>query len=138
MMLYDPFEHAAYMGIPVRRAPLKEANGIWVPSLRVIWLSETLPPWAEVPILAHECVHAEYNDPGSQIHEHEARADRVSAMRLMSREQWQEIYASDDGTMPLTNPQRAALMLEYGIPISRPQTLAARREFEATQAGLAA
>lgn len=71
--LYDAWEHADSMKIPVVRRKLTMNYGGWFPAQRLIILDIDLPQEFEMPILAHECDHAEHNDPPGHHHRFEAR-----------------------------------------------------------------
>lgn len=81
--LYDAWEHADSMEIPVVRRKLTMNYGGWFPAQRLIILDIDLPQEFEMPILAHECDHAEHNDPPGHHHRFEARANLHSAQRLI-------------------------------------------------------
>lgn len=82
-MKYNPWHHVKSLGVSVGWHPLKHSNGLWLPSKRHIVLNIRLPEWAITPILAHEAVHAEYDDPADTGERIERRCDRVAAERLI-------------------------------------------------------
>ncbi|MCD7100476.1 ImmA/IrrE family metallo-endopeptidase [Pseudoclavibacter sp. 13-3] len=85
MGAYDPWEHAEQLGIPVYRYPLKTAPGMWVPDQRAILMRPDLRMFEEICVLAHELVHAEYNDPAGHDGKAERRAHRIAAHRLIDQ-----------------------------------------------------
>ncbi len=81
--LYDPYEHADQMGVRIFRHTLRDCYGAWAPGKRAILLDRNVPAEFEIPVLAHECDHAEHNDPPGHHARYEARADLHAAQRLI-------------------------------------------------------
>jgi len=80
---YDPWEHAARLGIPVSIRRLRRVHGLWLPDYGEIILGEHLKPWAQRCVLAHEIGHAvlgHVDDPP----ENEWAADRFAGLHLVS------------------------------------------------------
>lgn len=86
--LYDPRAHADEMRVRIIYHSLKDMYGAWNPVRRTILLDRQIPPGFETAILAHECVHAEHNDPGGHHPRHERRAHLNSARRLINVDEW--------------------------------------------------
>lgn len=82
---YDPWEHADQLGIPIYRHPLRTAPGMWLPDQRAIIIRPRLRGFEERSVLAHEIVHAEWNDPAGHNGKAERRAHRIAAERLIDR-----------------------------------------------------
>lgn len=106
-MNYNPWDHAETLGVSVGWHPLKHSNGIWLPSHERIVLNTALPEWAVTPVLAHECVHAEYHDPPGQVERHERRANRIAAERLIDPERLEYLAK--------TTPDYDRLCIELGV-----------------------
>lgn len=118
--LYDPREHADQMKVPIIRHTLHGLHGAWVPGKRVILLNRSIPPELEIPVLAHECDHAEHDDPAGHHPKYEARANLHAAQRLIDVEEFDVLttmYADYD-----------RICLEIGI--TREQFLAFRSHRE--------
>lgn len=81
--LYDPYAHADQMGVRIYRHTLHDCYGAWIPGKRAILLDRNIPAEFEVPVLAHECDHAEHNDPPGHHVRYEARANLHAAQRLI-------------------------------------------------------
>lgn len=93
---YDPHRHAEDLGITVHYRRLRTCSGLYVPELRVIFLQPRMHRIHERSVLAHEIVHAEYDDRGREDHQ-ERRADRVAARRLIAPDDLREVaLLSDD------------------------------------------
>lgn len=98
-MKYDPWEHAKELGIQVHYYPLKTYLGYWLPQHKTILIKPRLRSFMEHSVLAHELVHAEYNDPAGHFPKHEARANRIAASRLIDPRSLQtllKLYPLDD------------------------------------------
>lgn len=106
-MQYNPWDHVEELGVSVGWHPLARSNGIWIPSKRRIILGTHLPEWAVAPILAHEAVHAEYNDPPGYHEPTERRCDRIAARRLIDPEVL--------GYLTKTTPNYDEICIELGV-----------------------
>lgn len=84
---YDPWEHAEQMGVNVHFYPLRSVLGAWVPSERTILIRPGMAPFMERAILAHECAHAERDDPAGHHPGNEAKANLAAARRLINRDE---------------------------------------------------
>ncbi|MDT0451848.1 ImmA/IrrE family metallo-endopeptidase [Streptomyces hesseae] len=91
---YAPLERAQELGLHVRYATLADSWAWWVPSRRLIILSNGLTAVQERCALAHELEHAQRGDVDCRVIEHptartwgrrqESRADEAAARRLIS------------------------------------------------------
>ena len=79
---YDPHRHAEELGITIHYRRLRTANGLYLPEQRVIFLQPRMHRVHERSVLAHEIVHAEFEDVGRNELQ-ERRADRIAARRLI-------------------------------------------------------
>lgn len=82
---YDPWEHAAMLGIPiVFRDDLPQADMVacYSHQHRAIFVRPGLHGAVERCAIAHEIVHFEHADVGSDVLQ-EDRADRIAARRLI-------------------------------------------------------
>ncbi|WP_346843648.1 ImmA/IrrE family metallo-endopeptidase [uncultured Rothia sp.] len=86
-MPYDPQKHADQLGLHVIEGnPGKGNRGLWVGNQTII-LKPGLTNLQARCTLAHEIVHAEYDQPLIPHHlspKAEARADRIAATRLIT------------------------------------------------------
>ncbi|GAA3581309.1 hypothetical protein GCM10022198_00540 [Klugiella xanthotipulae] len=99
MHLYDPWEHAASLGITVVYYPLRTSKGMWVPERRMIFLRSQQRAFVERCVLAHELAHAENGDPTGHHPRYEARANRIAAERLINPRDLSElvrVYSDGD------------------------------------------
>lgn len=92
---YDPWAHAARIGIAVERHPLAAGMmGRYFHSRGLIVLRPGLTQVSERCVLAHEVVHAEYGDLDTEDEvrwaRQEWRADRHAARRLIRSEDWRQ------------------------------------------------
>lgn len=86
--LYDPHAHAERMNVRIVYHPLRSAKGLWVPDKRLILIRPGMRTYIERAVLAHECVHAEHNDPAGHCPRNEARANLIAAKRLIDPREW--------------------------------------------------
>jgi Zn-dependent peptidase ImmA (M78 family) len=95
---YDPYEHAARLGITVDYHALRTANGIWIPEERVILLRPRMRVLLERSVLAHEVAHATLGHRTSTPRA-ERQADVLAARRLITPERLLEAArgSSDQG-----------------------------------------
>lgn len=82
--LYDPFEHAARLGIEVvrRRLDDENENGLWVPDLHAIFLRPGMRSIHERSVLSHELGHACLGHRETTPR-NELRANRWAARKLI-------------------------------------------------------
>lgn len=90
-MAYDPYQHADQLGLTVHYGnPGTGLLGLYIHRSRAIMLRAGLSARVERCALAHEIVHAEYDDEptsdGTWSAKREARCDRIAAERLIDRE----------------------------------------------------
>lgn len=90
-MAYDPYQHADQLGLTVHYGnPGTGLLGLYIHRRRTIILRAGLSARVERCALAHEIVHAEYEDEptsdGAWSARREARCDRIAAERLIDRE----------------------------------------------------
>ena len=90
---YDPYEHAARLGIAVEYHGLRTANGMWIPEERTILLKRGMRVLLERSVLAHELAHAELGHMDDSP-AHERQADLLAARRLIKPERLKEVAAS--------------------------------------------
>lgn len=86
MRMYNPYQHAAELGVQVRWAVLdKRVQGFYEHDEQTIWLSESLTFREARCVLAHEIVHAEFADQGASAASEkvELRCDKIAASRLI-------------------------------------------------------
>lgn len=88
---YDPWEHAARLGVRVERHPLAGTQwGRYLHDRQLIVLRPGLSDIQARATLAHEVVHAEYGDRDTADRithiRQERRADDIAAQRLISQE----------------------------------------------------
>lgn len=79
---YDPFAHAEALGIEIVHRKLRTANGLWVPSLRVIFLQTRMRAIQERSVLTHEIAHVCLGH-GDTTPRQEVQADRWAARKLV-------------------------------------------------------
>lgn len=94
---YDPFQHAALLGIDVALRPLRRAHGYWLPDVDTILVDTSrAKPWSWRNILAHEIGHAvlgHRDDPP----ENEYAADRYATANLTTPALVSEALAAAGG-----------------------------------------
>lgn len=110
-MPYDPWVHAEQLGLHVIEGNPGEGNrGLWVGNHTII-LKPGLTALQARSTLAHEIVHAEYDQPLIPHHlspKAEARADRIAAERLIDNKDFVRL-----AEMYPDNP--AQLAFELGV-----------------------
>lgn len=79
---YDPYEHAANLGLNVVYRKLRAGNGLWIPEIRTIFLQRRLRAIHERSVLAHELGHVLLGHRESTP-KNEIQADRWAARRLV-------------------------------------------------------
>lgn len=92
---YDPHRHAEDLGITVVYRRLRTCNGLYVPEQRLIFLQPRLHRVHERSVLAHEIVHAEFDDRGRDDFQ-ERRADRIAARRLIAHDELRAVTPLSD------------------------------------------
>lgn len=90
-MPYDPWKHAEQLGLHVIEGnPGKGNRGLWAGNHTII-LKPGLTALQARCTLAHEIVHAEYDQPLIPHHLHrksESRADKIASRRLIEHSQF--------------------------------------------------
>lgn len=92
---YDPWEHAAMLGVPVvfrNDLPDHHMVACYSDEHAAIFLRPTLHRAVERCAIAHEIVHFEHGDVGTSILQ-ERRADRIAARRLIRPRRLLELEA---------------------------------------------
>jgi len=82
MGAYDPYEHAAALGVRVIHRPLTTGTGLWVPDHRVVFIQERMHAVHDRSTLAHELGHADLGHRDSRP-KHEVMADRYAAENMV-------------------------------------------------------
>lgn len=106
---YDPWEHAAGLGIPVifrDDLPDRAMVACYSHVHRAIFVRTGLLAAVERCAIAHEIVHFEHGDIGATTHE-EDRADRIAARRLIRPRRLREVAMVTDDP--------AVVALELGV-----------------------
>lgn len=95
---YDPYEHAARLGINVVLGRLRSANGLWIPEEHTVILKQGMRRLLERSVLAHEIGHAVLGHPDDSPR-NERQADRYAARQLINPERLTEVarYSPDPG-----------------------------------------
>lgn len=81
-LAYDPWDHAAQLGIEVVHRPLRTAHGLWLPEYRTILVHSRLRVASQRLALAHEVGHADLRHPDDRP-KHERQADEYAAHNLI-------------------------------------------------------
>jgi hypothetical protein len=95
---YDPWEHARMLGIPVvYRTDLPEADMVacYSEEYSAIFVRPDLHGAVERCAIAHEIVHFEHGDVGTDASQEE-RADRIAARRLIRPRRLAELAGITD------------------------------------------
>lgn len=79
---YDPWEHAAALGIRVIQRPLTNVHELWLPTMRLIVLKASMRPGNLRVALAHGVAHAALGHFDDRP-KHEQQADRYAAWHLI-------------------------------------------------------
>ncbi|MFD5599870.1 hypothetical protein ACFWHR_07410 [Leucobacter sp. NPDC058333] len=116
---YDPIQHLEQMKVRLVRHTLNNLSAVWVPSRKLVILDRNVASEYERPVLAHECAHAESNDPGGHDTRTEHRANLASGLRLADPEEW--------STLTAAHADFDRICLELGI--TRGQFLALYKHF---------
>jgi len=88
--LYDPYEHAAQLGIEVIHRRIRSANGFWYPDHNLIVVRQGMRAVHDRAALAHEIGHADLGHTDDQP-KHEVQADRYAALHLVDEERAMEL-----------------------------------------------
>lgn len=97
MEQYDPYKHAADLGIRVETQSLRSANGLWFPDRRLIIIRSGMRKVFERSALAHELGHVYFGHRDDRP-KHERQADYYAANNLIDAGRFAEIadWASDE------------------------------------------
>lgn len=87
---YDPYAHAAMLGIEVIHRPIRTANGKWYPQHNTIVIREGLRAMIDRATLAHELGHATLGHADDRP-KHETQADRIAAENLIRHDELLEL-----------------------------------------------
>jgi Zn-dependent peptidase ImmA (M78 family) len=91
---YDPFAHAARLGLRVEYQSLRTAFGLYVPGRDLIMLRPRMRTATERSVLAHEILHYLHDDrrvAGIYSLRQERRADEGAASNLITDARWREV-----------------------------------------------
>lgn len=88
--MYDPYDHAAQLGLTVLHRPIRAAHEMWLPEHNTIVIRSGLRAVHDRSALAHGVAHAEYGHERSGPKE-ETQADRRAAERLIDLGQCVEL-----------------------------------------------
>jgi len=97
---YDPWEHAAGLGIDVLVRPLTTAHELWLPEVTTLVLKAGMRPAAERVALAHGLGHAEFGHEDDRP-KHEKQADQFAARNLIDPDELADLYkwCPDEGRL---------------------------------------
>jgi hypothetical protein len=79
---YDPFEHAAALGLQVIERPIRTAHELWLPDLRTIVIRSGLRAVHKRNAAAHGVAHAALGHEDDRP-KHELQADRLASVYLI-------------------------------------------------------
>lgn len=88
---YDPWAHAAQLGIEVVVRPLRTAHGLWMPEHNTILVHSKLRAGNQRLILAHELGHGALAHPDDRP-KHENQADQFAARNLIDPDELADLY----------------------------------------------
>jgi hypothetical protein len=86
MGAYDPYEHAAQLGVRVIHRKLTTGTGLWLPDHNIVFIQEHLRVVHDRSALAHELGHSELGHRDDRP-KHEVMADRYAAENMVDPEQ---------------------------------------------------
>lgn len=111
---YDPWEHAAALGISVIERPLEDVHELWFPDLMLIVLKSGMRPAHLRNALAHGVAHAALGHRDDRP-KHERQADRFAARQLIDAEELRRItaWAHDPGQVVAELGITRRLLLAY-------------------------
>lgn len=89
-MKYDPYDHAASLGIEVSFHPIRTANAFWYPDHKMIVVRSGMKAVHTRSTLAHEMGHVTYGHRDDRP-KHEVQADRWAAEQLIELEECREL-----------------------------------------------
>jgi len=85
MGAYDPYEHAAELGVRVIHRELTAGTGLWVPDLNTVFIQERMRVVHDRSTLAHELGHVDLGHRDDRP-KHEVMADRYAADHMVDPE----------------------------------------------------
>lgn len=103
---YDPFEHAAELGIEVIFRPIRTANEMWLPDHQTIVIRESMRSVHRRSSCAHGVAHALLAHVDDRP-KHEVMADRLAAENLIDHAEMLELIQ--------WTPDAARLANELGV-----------------------
>lgn len=103
---YDPFEHAAQLGIEVIFRPLRTANELWLPDYHTLVIKESMRSVHCRNACAHGVGHAALAHIDDRP-KHEVMADRYAAENLIDHEELVDLMK--------WTPDPARLATELGV-----------------------
>lgn len=111
---YDPWAHAAALGIRVVERPLDAVHELWFPDLRLIILKAGMRPAHLRNALAHGVAHAVLGHRDDRP-KHERQADRYAARQLIDADELRSItaWADDAGQVVAELGVTRRLLLAY-------------------------
>lgn len=95
MKRYDPYEHAAQLGIRVEHQNLRTANGLWIPDHSLILIRSGMRAVHDRSTLAHELGHVHFAHRDDRP-KHEVQADRYAAGNLINLDECRDILLWSD------------------------------------------
>lgn len=109
---YDPYQHAAELGIRVDHQSLRSANGLWVPDHNLILIRSGMRKVHDRSTLAHELAHALLGHRDDRP-KHEVQADRLAADNLIDFDECRRAFRTEQDFY------RAALELQVSTRLLR-------------------
>lgn len=103
---YDPFEHAAQLGISVLFRPIRTANELWLPDYNTLVIKSSMRSVHQRNAAAHGVAHAVMGHEDDRP-KFEVQADRYAANRLIDPEEILELMK--------WTPDSARLATELGV-----------------------
>lgn len=97
---YDPWEHAAHLGLDVLVRPLRTAHELWLPEVRTLVLKSGMRPASERVALSHGIGHAALGHEDDRP-KHEKQADQFAARNLIDPDELADLYkwCPDEGRL---------------------------------------
>lgn len=88
---YDPWDHAADMGLEVVLAPLRTAHELWLPERKLLVVHSRLRSTHQRNALAHGVAHAALGHEDDRP-KHENQADKFAALNLIDPDELADLY----------------------------------------------
>jgi Zn-dependent peptidase ImmA (M78 family) len=105
---YDPYEHAARIGIEVIHRSIRTSNGRWIPDHRLIVIRSGMRAVHDRSALAHELGHACLGHRDDRP-KHERQADWFAARHCIDRDEAERVFR--------WAPDESAAALELGVSL---------------------